>query len=176
MSDSLRPHGLQHVRFPCPTPTPGVYSNSCPLSRWCHPTISSFVVPFFSCLQSFWASGSFQISQFFASGGQSIRVSASALIFPMNIHAFELWYWRRRSSFHWTEKRSNQSILKEIGPGFSLEGLMLRLKLQYFGHLMWRGDPFEKTLMLGKIEGGRRRGWQDEMVRWHHRLGGYEFG
>ena len=73
-SDSLRPHGLQHTRLPCPSPTPGVYSNSCPLSRWCHPTISSSVVPFSSCLQSFPAPGSFQMCQFFASGDQSIRV------------------------------------------------------------------------------------------------------
>ena len=85
MSNFLRPHGPQHTRPPCPTPTPGVYSNSCPLSRWCHPTISSSVVPF-SHLQSFLASGSFQMSQFFAPGGQSIRISASASVLPMNIH------------------------------------------------------------------------------------------
>ena len=78
VSDCLRPHGLKHTRLPCPSPTPGVYSNSCPLSRWCHPTISSSVIPFSSCLQSFSASGSFPVSQFFASGGQSIAVSASA--------------------------------------------------------------------------------------------------
>ena len=71
-SDSLRPHGLQHAWSPCPSPTPGVYQNSCPLSRWCHPTISSSAIPFSSCLQSFPASGSFQMSQFFASSGQSI--------------------------------------------------------------------------------------------------------
>ena len=74
VSDSLRPHGLLHARPPCPSPTPGVYSNSCPLSQWCHPTISSSVVPFSSCLQSVSASGSFSISQFFKSGGQSIGV------------------------------------------------------------------------------------------------------
>ena len=84
VSNSLWPHGLQHTRPPCPSPTPGVYSNSCPLSWWCHPTISSSVVPF-SCLQSLPASGSFQMSQFFASGGQSIGVSASASVLPMNI-------------------------------------------------------------------------------------------
>ena len=87
VSDSLPPHGLQHARPPCPSPTPGVHSNSCPLSRWCHPTISSSVVSFSSRLQSFPASGSFQISQFFASGGQSIEVSASAMniqdLFPL---------------------------------------------------------------------------------------------
>ena len=79
------PHGLQHARPPCPSPTPGVYSNSCPLSRWCHLTISSSVIRFFSCLQSFSASGSFPMSQFFTSGGQSIGVSASASVLPMNI-------------------------------------------------------------------------------------------
>ena len=84
MSKSLPPHGLQHARPPCPSPTPGAYPNSCPLSWWCHPTISSSVVPFFSCPQSFPASGSFQMSQFFAAGGQSIGVSASASVLPMN--------------------------------------------------------------------------------------------
>ena len=85
MSDSLQPHELQHARPPCPSPTPGVYSNSCPLSQWCHPTILSSVIPFSSRLQSFPASGSFQMSQLFASGSQSIGVSASALVLPMNI-------------------------------------------------------------------------------------------
>ena len=85
VSDSLRPHGLQHIRLPCPLPTTGVHSNSCLLSRWCHPTISSSVIPFSSCLQFFPASGSFPMSQFFASGGQSIGVSASASVLPMNI-------------------------------------------------------------------------------------------
>ena len=80
------------------------------------------------------------------------------------IDAFELWWWRRLLRVPWTARRSNQSILEEIRPGCSLEGLMLKLKLQYFGYLMWRADSFEKTLMLGKIEGGRRRGWQ--RMRW----------
>ena len=80
------------------------------------------------------------------------------------IDAFELWCWRRLLRIPWTAGRSNQSILKEIGPGCSLEGLMLKLKLQYFGHLMQRADSLEKTLMLGKIESGRRRGWQ--RMRW----------
>ena len=74
------------------------------------------------------------------------------------IDAFELWCWRRLLRVPWTARRSNQSILKEISPEFSLEGLMLKLKLQYFGHLMRRADSFEKTLMLGKVEGKRRRG------------------
>ena len=80
------------------------------------------------------------------------------------IDAFELWWCRRLLRVPWTARRSNQSILKEISPGCSSEGLMLKLKLQYFGHLMWRADSFEKTLMLGKIEGKTRRGWQE--MRW----------
>ena len=80
------------------------------------------------------------------------------------IDAFELWWWRRLLRVPWTARRSNQSILKEISPECSLEGLMLKLKLQYFGHLMQRTDSLEKTLMLGKIEGRRRRGWQ--RMRW----------
>jgi len=85
VSDSLQTHGLQHARPPCPSPTPRAYSNSCPLSWWCHPTISYSVVPFSSHLQSFPASGFFPMSQFFASGGQSIGVSTSASALPMNI-------------------------------------------------------------------------------------------
>ena len=85
MSDSLQPHGLQHTRLLCPSPTPRACSNSCPSSQWCLPTISSSVVPFVSCLQSFPASGSFQMSQFFPSGGWIIGVIASASVLPMNI-------------------------------------------------------------------------------------------
>ena len=85
VSDSLWSHGLQHARLPCLSPAPRAYSNSCPLSRWAHPAISSSVVPFSSCLQSFLAPGSFQMSQFFTSGGQSIGVSASASVVPMHI-------------------------------------------------------------------------------------------
>ena len=91
------------------------------------------------------------------------------------IDVFELWCWRRLLRVPWTVRRSNQSILKEISPEYSLEGLMLKLKLQYFGHLMQRTDSSEKTLMLEKIEGRRRRGWQDEMVGWHHWLNQPEF-
>ena len=85
VSNSLRPHGLQHTRLSCPSPTPGAYTNSCPSSSWCHPTISSSVVPFSSCLQSFPASGSFPTSPFFASGDETIGVSASASVLPVNI-------------------------------------------------------------------------------------------
>ena len=101
VSDSLWPQGLQHTRFPCPWPTPRACSNSCPLSRWCHPTISYSVIPFSFCPQSFPASGSFPVSQFFASGGQSIGASASASVLPINIQ-----YW-----FHlgWTGCVSLQS-------------------------------------------------------------------
>ena len=101
MSDSLWPHGLQHTRLPCPSPTPGAYINSCPLSWWCHPTISSSVVPFSSRLQSFPASGSFPMSQFFTSVGQSIGVSASASVLPMIIQD---WF-----PLEWTDWISLQS-------------------------------------------------------------------
>ena len=84
MSDSLRPHELQHARPPCLSPTPGVHPNPCPSSRWCHPTISSYVIPFSFCHQSFPTSGSFQISQLFTSGGQSTGVSASTSVLPMD--------------------------------------------------------------------------------------------
>ena len=109
-----------------------------------------------------------------------VKTKVKAMVFPVvmygceswtikkaehsRIDAFELWYWRRLVRVPWTERRSNQSILKEISPGCSLDGLMLKLKLQYFGHLMRRTDSLEKTLMLGKIEGGRRRGRQ--RIRW----------
>ena len=95
------------------------------------------------------------------------------------IDAFELWCWRRLLRVPWTARRSNQSILKEISPEYSLEGLILKLKLQYFGHLMRRADSFEKTLMLGKIEGRRRRGrqrmgWLDGPTQWTMGLGGFQ--
>ena len=101
MSYSLRPHGLQHTRLPCLSPSPGTCPNSCPLNLWCHPTISSFVIPFSSFPQSFQASGSFQISQPFASGGQIIGVSASASVLPVNIQDW--------SPLRWTNWISLQS-------------------------------------------------------------------
>ena len=94
------------------------------------------------------------------------------------IDAFELWCWRRLLRVPRSVRRSKQSILKKFNTEYSLEWLMLKLKLQYFGHLMGRTDSFEKTLMLGKIEGGRRRGWQRMrwlMVGWHHRVDGHNF-
>ena len=93
MSDSLQPHELQHAMSPCPSPIPGVHPNSYPLSQWCHPAISSSVIPVSSCLQSFPASGSFQMSQFFASGGQSIGVSASTSVLPMNTKSWSPLGW-----------------------------------------------------------------------------------
>ena len=115
MSDSLQPHGLQHTRLPCPTPTPGACPNSCASTRWCHPTISSSVFPFSSCLQSFPTSGSFQMSQFFASGGQSIGVSASESVLPMNIQDWfplELTGWISLQSKELSRVFSNITVQK----------------------------------------------------------------
>ena len=123
MSDSLRPHELQHAGPPCPSPTPRVYSNSCPLSGWCHPTISSFLVSFSSRLQSFPVSGSFQMSQFFTSGGQSIGVSASTSVLPMNI---EDWFplgctgWISLQSKGLSRVFSNTTVQKHQFFGFKL--------------------------------------------------------
>ena len=93
-----------------------------------------------------------------------VRVGSMKKTECQRIDAFQLWCWRRLLGVPWTTRRSHQSILKEISPEYSLEGLMLKLKLQYFGHIMWRTDSLEKTLMLGKIEGGRKRAWQ--RMRW----------
>ena len=120
VSDSLQPHGLQHARLPCPSPTPGACSNLCPLSWWCHLTISSSVVPFSSCLQFFPASGSFPSSQFFASGGQNVGVSASASVLPMNTQG--------RFPLGWTNWISLQS--KGLSRGFSNTTVQ---KHQFFG-------------------------------------------
>ena len=120
MSDSLQPHRLQHVRPPCPSPTPRVYSNSYPLSRWCHPTISSSVIPFVSCLQSFPASQSFLMSQFFTAGSQSIRISASTSVLSVNIQD---WF-----PLGWTGWISLQS--KELSRVFSNTTVQ---KHQFFG-------------------------------------------
>ena len=108
VSDSLWPHGLQHIRPPCPSPTPRVYSNSCPSRWWCHPTISSSVVPFSSRLQSFPASGSFPMSQFFALGGQSIGVSASTSVLTMNIQGLVSF------RIDWLDLLAGQRTLKSL--------------------------------------------------------------
>ena len=151
MSDCLRPHGLQHARLPSPSPSPGGCSNSCALSQWCHPIISSSVVPFSCCLRSFPASGSFLMSQLFASGGQNIGASVSASILLMNIQD---WF-----PLGFTDLISLQS--QGLSRVFSNTTTQ---KHQFFGHMMWRTGSLEKTLMLGKIEGRRRRGWQ--RMRW----------
>ena len=120
VSDSLQPHGRQHARPSCPSPAPRVYSNSCPLSRWCYPTTSSSVIPFSSHLQSFPVSGSFQMSQFFTSSGQSIGVSASASVLPMNIQD---WF-----PLGWTGWISLQSkgLSQESSPNHSSKASILR--------------------------------------------------
>ena len=123
MSDSLRSHESQHVRPPCPSPTPGIYSNSCPLSRWCHPSISSFVVPLSSCPQSLPASGSFPMSQLFAWGGQSTGVSASASVLPMNTQD---WY-----PLGWTGWISLQSKLWVGGENSTISWGMVLVILCY---------------------------------------------
>ena len=138
VSDSLQSHELQHARPPCPSPTPRVYSNSCPLSRWCHPTISSSVVPFSSCPQSLPASGSFPVSQLFAQGGQSIGVSASASVLLMNIQDW--------SPLGWTSWISSQS--KGLSRVFSNTTVQ---KHQFFGtQLSSQSNPHIHTWPLEK--------------------------
>ena len=134
VSDFLQPHGLQHTRPPCPLPTPGVYSNSCPWSRWCHPTISSSVIPFSSCPQSFPASGSFPMSQFFTSRSQSIEVSASASVIPMNIQD---WF-----PLGWTGWISLLS--KGLSRVFSNTTVQ---KHQFFGTSLWPNSHIHTQLL-----------------------------
>ena len=142
MSNSLQPHESQHTRPPCPSPTPRVYPNSCPLSWWCHPIISSSVIPFSSCLQSFPASGSFPMTQFFASGGQSIGVTASISVLPMNIQD---WF-----PLEWTDWISLQ--FKGLSRVFSNSTVQNH---QFFGHsgffMVQLSHPYlttEKTIAL----------------------------
>ena len=161
------------------------------MSRWRHPTISFSIIPFSTCLQSFPASGAFPMSWLFPSGGPLVKkqrhyfankgLSSQSYGFssshewmweldykeswaPKN-WCFQIVVWRWLTRVPWTAGRSNQTTLRKFNPKYSLEGLMRKLKLLYFGHLMWRADSLEKTLMLGKTEGKRRKGWQDEMVR-----------
>ena len=123
MSDSLQPHGLQHTRPPCPSPTPRVHPNPCALGWWCHPTISSSVVPF-SCPQSFPASGSFQMSQLFTSDGQSIGVSASALVLPVNIR------------MDWLDLLAVQGILKSLLQHHSSKASILRCSAFFYSPIL----------------------------------------
>ena len=167
MSNSLQPHELQQTRLPCPSLSASVCSNSCPLSQWYHPTILLLPINLHSILKTSDISSPTKI--------QIVK----AMVFPVvmyvwmwevdhkegwRIDAFELWCWRRLLRVPWIVRRSNSSILKAISPEYSLEGLMLKLKLQYAGHLMQRADSFEKTLMVGKVEGRRRKGRQ--RMRW----------
>ena len=187
--NSLQPHGLQHIRLPCPSLSPTACSNSCPSSRWwCHPTLSSPASPFSSCPQSLgmcktpWHRARAQamsLKWIIVWPHPTSFLLCLLLLYlslPDNINIkkntfpFEQTRWIHRGTqaielpSFLTVRRSNQSILKEISPGCSLVGLILKLKLQYFGHLMRRTDSFEKTLALGKIEDRRRRGWQ--RMRW----------
>ena len=147
---------------------------------WCHPTISSSVVPFSSHFQSFPASGSFQMSQFFASVYSSLLCIVKAMVFPVvvygcenwtirkadhqRIDAFNLLCWKRLLRVPWTAARSNQSLLKEINLEYSLEGLMLKLRLQYFGHLMRRADSLKHWERLKAQGEGSGRGWDGWMA------------
>ena len=141
MSDSLQPHELQHARPPCPSPTPGVHSNSCPSSRWCHPSISSSVIPFLSCPQSLPASGSFPMSQLFTWGGQSIGVSALASVLPKNTQDW--------SPLEWTGWISLQS--KGLSRVFSNTTVQ---KHQFFGTQLVTLTPKpEKDITKNKILG-----------------------
>ena len=140
--NSLRPHGLQHARPPSQSPTPGIYSNSCPLSQWYHPTISSSVIPFFSCLQSFPASGSFQMTQFFASGGQSIGVSASASVLAMNIQD---WFPFRMD---WLDLLAVQGTLKSLLQHHSSKASILRHSAFFIVQLSHPYMTTEKTIAL----------------------------
>ena len=133
-SDSLWPHGLQHARPPCPSPTPGVYSNWCPLSQWCHPTISSSVVPFSSCPQSFPASGSFQMNHLFTSGGQIIGVSAWTSVLPMNTQDW--------SPLGWTGWISLQS--KGLSRVFNITASKASI-------LLYSGKKKKKTVLRGNF-------------------------
>ena len=135
MSNSLWPHGLQHTRLPCPSPTPEVYSNSCPLSWWCHSAISSSVVPFRSHLQSFPASGSFQVSQFFASGGQSIGISVSTSVLPVNTQDW--------SPSEWTGWISLQSN----GLSRVFSSTTVQMQPIKFSHYRW----WQHNIILGNL-------------------------
>ena len=141
MSDSLWPHGLQHARLPCPSPTPRAYSNSGPSSQWYHPTISSSVVPFSSCPQSFPASGSFQMSQFFASSGQSIGVSASTSVLPVNM---QVWF-----PLGWTGWISLQAkTLKSLLQHHSSKASILRCSAFFIVQLSHPYITTRKTIAL----------------------------
>ena len=153
MSNTLQPHGLQHARPPCPSPTPRVYSNSCPLSRWCHPTISSSVVPFSSCLQSFPGAGSFPMSQPFASGGQSTAVSTSTSVLPMNTQDWSPLGWTG-----WMDLLAVQGTLKTLLQHHSSKASILQCSAFFTVQLshpyMTTGKPIALTrwTFVGKVK------------------------
>ena len=148
MSDSLWPHGLQHTRPPCPSTTPGVYSNSCPLSQWGRPTISASVVPFSSHLQSFQASGSFQLSQFFASGDQSIGVSASTSVLPI----ISPDYWGLISfRMDWLDLLAVQGTLKTLLQHHSSKASILRCSAFLIVQLSHPYMTTGKTIALTRL-------------------------
>ena len=136
VADFLRPHGPQHARPPCPSPTPRVYSNSSSLSRWCHPTISSSVIPFFSCFKSFPASGSFQIGQLFASGGQSTGVSASTSVLPKSTQDWSPLGWPG------LDLLAVQGTLKSLLQHHSSKALILRCSAFFIVQL---SHPYKTT-------------------------------
>ena len=140
MSDSLRPHELQHARPPCPPPTPGVYPNSCPLSWWCYPTISSSVIPFSSCPQSFPSSGFFQMSQFFTSDGQTIGVLTSTSVLPMNTQD---WF-----PLGWLDLLAVQGTLKSLLQHHSSKASILQQSLLFICQLSHPYMTTGKTLAL----------------------------
>ena len=142
MSDSLWSHGLQHARPPCPSPTPRVYTNSCPLSRWCHPTISSSAIPFSSCLQSFPASGSFPVTQFFTLGDQSIGVSTSTPVLLMNTQDWSPLGWTG-----WTSLQS-QGTLKSLLQYHSSKASILRCSAFFIVQLSHPYMTTAKTIAL----------------------------
>ena len=153
MSDSLRPHGLQHARPPCPSPTPRVYSNSCVLRQWGHPTISSSVVPFSSCPQSFPASGSFQMSQLFPSGGQRIGVSSSTLVLPMNIQDWFPLGWTGWISYF-------QGTLKSLLQQHSSKASIFQLSGPLLPQNMWFPVSLEVPAFLCLSKGS---GWLQDV-------------
>ena len=149
VSDSLKPHGWQHARPPCPSPTPGVYSKSCLLSWWCHPTISSSVIPFSSHLQSFPASGSFQMSQLFTSGGQSTGVSASTSVQYSNEYSGLISF-----RMDWLDLLAVQGTLKSLFQHQSSKALILRLSVFFIVQL---SHPYMTTGKTTSLDGTTAR-------------------
>ena len=171
MSNSLQPHGLQHIRPPCPSPTPGVHPNPCPLSRWCHPAISSSVIPFSSCPQSFPASESFQMSQLFASGGQSIRVSASTSVLPLNTQDWFPLGWTGWISlqskglsrvFSSTAVQKHQSVNTVCGFPWWLSGKESAYQCRRSGFHLGQKDPLEKEMATHSSSFAWRIQWTEE--------------